>query len=48
MKPLSLEAIIFYCAKQLAEEEAIEEELLFELYTILQIYFDTKEPITIH
>ena len=48
MKPLSLEALIFYCAKQLAEEEVIDEELLCEMYTILHIYFEPQEPITIH
>tara|TARA_Y100000004_G_C8917556_1_gene413823 strand:+ start:797 stop:940 length:144 start_codon:yes stop_codon:yes gene_type:complete len=47
MKVLSLEAAIFYCAKQLADEEPIDEELLFELYTILKIYFDDN-VVTIH
>tara|TARA_Y100000114_G_C11754100_1_gene325931 strand:- start:803 stop:946 length:144 start_codon:yes stop_codon:yes gene_type:complete len=47
MKVLSLEAAIFYCAKQLADEEAIDEEILFELYTILKIYFEDNE-VTIH
>jgi hypothetical protein len=46
MKLLSLEALIFYCAKQIAEEEPIDNELLFELYTILKIYFEDR--ITIH
>lgn len=48
MKPLSLEALIFYCAKQLADEEALDEELLYELYAILKIYFEDFERITIH
>ena len=48
MKVLSLEALIFFCAKQLADEEPIEEELLFELYTILKINFEDEERITIH
>lgn len=48
MRVLTLEAIIFFCAKQLADEEPIEEELLFELYTILKIYFDAEERITLH
>ena len=47
MKVLSLEAAIFFCAKQLADEEAIVEEILFELYTILKIYFEDNE-VTIH
>ena len=47
MKVLSLEAAIFYCAKQLADEEAIDEEILFELYTILKRYFEDNE-VTIH
>ena len=47
MKVLSLEAAIFYCAKQLADEESIDEDVLFELYTILKIYFDDNE-VTIH
>jgi len=47
MKVLSLEAGIFFCAKQLADEEAIDEEILFELYTILKIYFEDNE-VTIH
>jgi|TARA_R100000231_G_scaffold124412_1_gene94682 hypothetical protein len=47
MKVLSLEAAIFFCAKQLADEEAIDEEILFELYTILKIYFEDNE-VTIH
>ena len=46
MKVLSLEAAIFFCAEQLAEEEAIDEEMLYELYTILKIYFEDR--ITIH
>lgn len=46
MKVLSLEAAIFFCAKQLAEEEAIDEEMLYELYIILKIYFEDR--ITIH
>lgn len=46
MNVLSLEAAIFFCAKQLAEEEAIDEEMLYELYTILKIYFEDR--ITIH
>tara|TARA_R100000231_G_C5266224_1_gene147214 strand:- start:213 stop:362 length:150 start_codon:yes stop_codon:yes gene_type:complete len=49
MKVLSLEAAIFFCAKQLADEEPLEEELLFELYTILKFYFEEdEERITIH
>lgn len=40
MKPLSLEALIFYCAKQLAEEETIDDDLLFELYVILKVHFE--------
>jgi len=48
MKPLSLEALIFYCAKQLADEETIEEELLYELYIILKIHFEDFEKVTIH
>tara|TARA_Y100000361_G_scaffold129380_1_gene124812 strand:- start:1301 stop:1447 length:147 start_codon:yes stop_codon:yes gene_type:complete len=48
MKPLSLEALIFYCAKQLADEEAIEEELLYELYVILKIHFEDVEKVTLH
>ena len=47
MKDLSLEAAIFYCAKQLADEESIDEDILFELYTILKIYFEDNE-VTIH
>jgi hypothetical protein len=47
MKVLSLEAAIFYCAKQLADEESIDEDILFELYTILKIYFEDNE-VTIH
>ena len=40
MTPLSLEALVFYCAKQLAEEETIDDDLLFELYVILKIDFE--------
>ena len=40
MNPLTLEALVFFCAKQLAEEETIDDELLFELYSILKIYFE--------
>jgi len=46
MSVLSLEAAIFFRAKQLADEEAIDEEILYELYTILKIYFEDR--ITIH
>lgn len=46
MKPLSLEALIFYCAKQIADEEPLDEEILYELYTILKVYFEDR--ITIH
>lgn len=45
MKVLSLEAALFFCAKQLAEEEAIDEEMLYELYVILKIYFEDKPTI---
>ena len=47
MKVLSLEAAIFYCAKQLSDEEPIDEDILFELYTILKIYFEDN-VVTIH
>ena len=40
MKVVTIEAIIFFCAKQLAEEEVIDDDLLFELYTILKLHFD--------
>ena len=40
MTTLSLEALVFYCAKQLAEEETIDDDLLFELYVILKIHFE--------
>jgi|TARA_R100000406_G_scaffold54789_1_gene37514 hypothetical protein len=46
MKPLSLEALVFYCAKQIADEEPLDEDILYELYTILKIYFEDR--ITIH
>ena len=46
MKPLSLEALVFYCAKQIADEEPLDEEILYELYTILKVYFEDR--ITIH
>ena len=39
MTPLTLEALVYFCAKQLADEETIDDELLFELYTILSLYF---------
>lgn len=48
MKPLSLEAAIFYCAKQLADEEEISEEVLYELYVILSLYFENIEKVTLH
>jgi len=48
MKPLSLEALVFYCAKQIADEEPLDEEILYELYVILKIYFEDFERITIH
>jgi hypothetical protein len=40
MTPLTLEALVYFCAKQLADEETIDDELLFELYTILKIHFE--------
>jgi len=40
MKALTLETLIFFCAKQLAEEETIDDELLLELYAILKIHFE--------
>lgn len=40
MNPLTLEALVFFCAKQLADEETIDDDLLFDLYTILKIYFE--------
>jgi len=40
MKVLTIEALIFFCAKQLADEETIDEELLFELYTVLRLHFE--------
>lgn len=40
MKGLTLEALIFFCAKQLAEEETIDDDLLLELYAILKIHFE--------
>jgi len=46
MNPLTLEALVFFCAKQLAEEETIDDDLLFELYSILKIYFE--EIPTVH
>tara|TARA_A100001391_G_C4905246_1_gene234823 strand:- start:109 stop:252 length:144 start_codon:yes stop_codon:yes gene_type:complete len=47
MKILSLEAAIFYCARQLADEESIDEDILFELYTILKVYFEDN-VVTVH
>jgi hypothetical protein len=40
MKVLTIEALIFFCARQLADEEKIDDELLFELYTILHSHFE--------
>ena len=40
MKVVTIEAIIFFCAKQLAEEETIDDDLLLELYAILKIHFE--------
>lgn len=40
-----LETLIFLCAKQLADEEAISEELLFEVYKILCLYFEGKPTV---
>lgn len=40
MKGLTLETLIFFCAKQLAEEETIDDDLLLELYAILKIHFE--------
>lgn len=40
-----IETLIFLCAKQLADEEVISEELLFELYKILRLYFEGKPTV---
>jgi hypothetical protein len=40
MKATAIEALIFFCAKQLADEETIDDDLLFELYAILKIHFE--------
>jgi len=42
---VSLETLIFMCAKQLADEETISEELLFEVYKILRLYFEGKPTV---
>lgn len=45
MMGLTVEALIFFCAKQLADEETIDEDLLFELHNILKIYFEGTPTI---
>ncbi len=40
MKATTLEALIFFCAKQLADDETIDDDLLFELYAVLKIHFE--------
>jgi hypothetical protein len=40
MKVLTIEALVFFCAKQLADEETIDDDLLFELYTVLHLHFE--------
>jgi len=40
MSANTLEMLIFFCAKQLADDETIDDDLLFELYAVLKLHFE--------
>jgi len=45
MSAFTLEAAIFFCAKELAENQEISEEALYDLYLMLELYFETKATV---